>query len=427
MSERRSSARRRVLGLAAAGASAAAAAAWTAQHRRPAAAPPPVKRRSPRRGSTLPDYVIQHDIEADDGGRLHVIERGRGPVVMLLHGFMLSSELWTHQLRDLAENHRVIAPDLRGHGQSVPGSAGFAADVAHALEGPLDTARTDVAMAAAQKGSPAIRRMAADLATVLNALDVEHAVLVGHSMGGMVALQYLRDTPVAERARRVAGMALVSTTAGPFSQMPGLGRMARLAGPVSSRAIHLGERWGVRAATGDVRFWLTRLGFGPDAPARQVRFVEGLHLATPPFHGACTAALAGALRRVGLAGGHGPPRLGGGGLARPPHTAAPRLAHRRGPAPSRADGGAAPLRAHAHARTPPGIRPAPRRVRRQGGLTPALRPGWGTGAPAVPCRRAHPGRRRHRGVHLHALRAGRRAHPGRLRRGRPLGGAHVRG
>jgi 3-oxoadipate enol-lactonase len=137
-------------------------------------------------------------------------------------------------------------------------------------------------MAAAQKGSPAIRRMAADLGTVLNALDVEHAVLVGHSMGGMVALQYLRDTPVAERTRRVAGMGLVSTTAGPFSHMPGLGGMARLAGPVSSRAIHLGERWGVRAASGDVRFWLTRLGFGPDAPARQVRFVEGLHLATPP-------------------------------------------------------------------------------------------------------------------------------------------------
>jgi pimeloyl-ACP methyl ester carboxylesterase len=272
--------RRRVISLAAAGVSAAAAAAWAAQHRAAARAVAGSEAFA-EEGLTLPDYVMQHDVDADDGGRLHVIERGSGPAIVLLHGFMLSSELWAHQLRDLGGSHRVVAPDLRGHGHSVPGTSGFAADAAAAHEGPLDTVRTDAAMALAQRGSPAIRRMAADLDTVLRALDIEHALLVGHSMGGMVALQYMCDTPKAERARRVTAVALVSTTAGPFSRMPGFGGMARLAGPVSSRAIHLGERWGVRAASGDVRFWLTRLGFGPDAPARQVRFVERLHAATP--------------------------------------------------------------------------------------------------------------------------------------------------
>jgi pimeloyl-ACP methyl ester carboxylesterase len=195
---------------------------------------------------------------------------------------MLSSELWAHQLRDLAENHRVIVPDLRGHGRSVPGRAGFAVTPTQAQEGTVDTARTDVRMAVAQKGSPGIRRMAADLGTVLRALDVEHAVVVGHSMGGMVALQYVHDTPEEELHRRVAGLALVSTTGGPFSRLPGFGGMARLAGPLSSRAIHLGERRLLRTvASGDVRFWLTRMGFGPDAPAQQVRFAESLHLATP--------------------------------------------------------------------------------------------------------------------------------------------------
>ena len=45
----------------------------------------------------------------------------------------------------------------------------------------------------------------------------------------------------------------------------------------------LADRWAVRTiASQDVRWWLTRLGFGADAPPPQVRFVEGLHLATPP-------------------------------------------------------------------------------------------------------------------------------------------------
>jgi len=268
---------RLVKGLAA-GAGAALAAGWATQHRlvaRTHATPDDLA----DEGLTLPDGVVHHDIEVDDGGRIHVMERGRGPALVLLHGFMLSAELWVHQLRDLADGHRVIAVDLRGHGRSVPGTSGFSPAGTPDSE---DSLRGEARMAAAQQGSPAIRRMAQDVHAVLRALDVEHAVVVGHSMGGMVALQLVHDTPAEELHRRVRGLVLVSTTGGPFTRLPGFGGVARVAGPVSARAVSLADRWGVRhVASEDLRWWLTRLGFGADAPPPQVRFVEGLHMATP--------------------------------------------------------------------------------------------------------------------------------------------------
>jgi pimeloyl-ACP methyl ester carboxylesterase len=246
---------------------AAAAAGWAAQHRA-------VARRQPSDEEVaaeelaLPEH-LHHSIEVDDGGRIHAIERGHGPPLVLLHGFMLDASAWVHQLHDLSERHRVIAVDMRGHGQSTLGAAGF-----NAAPG-ADAALADLS-------APGVRRMAADVETVLGALDVERCTLVGHSMGGMVALQLANGGSTDDFRRRVSGMALVSTTAGPFTHLPGMGGMSRVAGPVSARAVHIADRWGVRTvASDDVRWWLTRLAFGADASAAQVRFVERLHMATP--------------------------------------------------------------------------------------------------------------------------------------------------
>ena len=231
-------------------------------------------------GLTVPDDVTHQVIEVDDGGRIHVLERGRGPALVLLHGFMLSGAVWAHQLRDLAETHRVIAIELRGHGRSVPGSSDFA--VAAHGDG-SESVDSGAHTGAAQQGAPAIRRMAMDVAQVLDRLEVERAVVVGHSMGGMVALQLAHDLPAGELHRRVSGLVLVSTTAGPFSRLPGYRGAVRLAGPTSARALGLADRVGVRLAPSqDLRWWLTRVALGPDAPPVQVRFVESLHMATPP-------------------------------------------------------------------------------------------------------------------------------------------------
>jgi len=278
MSDKRPLTRSRLVRGAAAGAGAALAVGWAAQHRlvaRTRSTPQDIE----AEGLTVPPDCVQHVVEVDDGGRIHVVERGQGPAVVLLHGYMLSGALWAHQLRDLAEHHRVIVPDLRGHGSSVPGTSGFSSVAA---PGPVAELRADARMAAAQEGSPGVRRLAVDVRAVLDTLEVEHALVVGHSMGGMVALQLVHDMGREELHRRVAGLALVSTTAGPFTRLPGLGGMARVARPVSARAVSLADRLGVSAlGSQDLRWWLTRLGFGADAPPAQVRFVEGLHLATP--------------------------------------------------------------------------------------------------------------------------------------------------
>ncbi len=244
--------RGRVVALGAGAATVAGVAGWALQHRAVSRSSATAEEMTAE-GLTLPDDLRHHFVDVEDGGRIHVVERGQGPPLVLLHGIMLSSALWVHQLRELADHHRVIAIDLRGHGQSLPGSAGTG-----------------------------IELLASDTATVLRTLGIEHAVVVGHSMGGMVALQMALDLPLAERRRRLAGIVLTSTTAGPFATVPGFTGVVRLTGPVTARALLLGERFGAKALPSrDLRWWLTRLGFGADAPAAQVRFVEAMHRGTP--------------------------------------------------------------------------------------------------------------------------------------------------
>src|SRR6516162_5000539 len=62
---------------------------------------------------------ITHRMIGTNGIRLHVAEQGRGPLVILCHGFPECWYSWRHQLRALAEaGFRAVAPDLRGYGRS---------------------------------------------------------------------------------------------------------------------------------------------------------------------------------------------------------------------------------------------------------------------------------------------------------------------
>jgi len=250
------SAPRRVGGAVALGLGAAGAAAWVLQHRA-------VGRAQVTNGEVaeeelaLPGGLVHHFVDVPDGGRLHAIERGEGRPLVLLHGLMLSSALWVHQLRDLADRHRVITVDLSGHGQSLLGTEGLTHDAAPAS---------------------ALPRLAADVWAVLEALDVRDALLVGHSMGGMTALQLAVDTPPARLARRVSGLALVSTTAGPFVGSRRFRGVSRRLSAAMARAVLAADGRGVHSLPSrDLRWWVSRLGFGPDAPAAQVTFVEGMH------------------------------------------------------------------------------------------------------------------------------------------------------
>jgi 3-oxoadipate enol-lactonase len=126
---------------------------------------------------------------AVNGVSLAVEVRGDGPAVLFIHGYPLDHTIWTHQVAAL-EGWCRIAPDLRGMGQS------DAPDLGYSME-----------------------TYAADLAELLDRLGAHDVVLVGLSMGGYVAFEFLRRW-----RERVRGLVLVDTRA--EADTPE-GRMAR--------------------------------------------------------------------------------------------------------------------------------------------------------------------------------------------------------
>src|ERR1700681_261915 len=114
-----------------------------------------------------------------DGRRIGYDDSGgAGVPVVLLHGFPLDRTVWNEQLAAVAAaGARVIRVDLRGCGESEPSD-----------------------------GPALMEALAGDVAGVLDALQVERAALVGHSIGGYVALAFFRMYE-----ERVAGLALVAS------------------------------------------------------------------------------------------------------------------------------------------------------------------------------------------------------------------------
>jgi pimeloyl-ACP methyl ester carboxylesterase len=106
------------------------------------------------------------------GHDLQYLDVGSGPVLLFVHGLLGSHEQWVHLVDDLARDHRVIAPDLFGHGAS-----------------------------AKPMGDYSLGAHAASLRDLLDHLGVRSATLVGHSLGGGIVLQLAYLFP--ERAERL--------------------------------------------------------------------------------------------------------------------------------------------------------------------------------------------------------------------------------
>lgn len=122
---------------------------------------------------------------------LYWTEQGAGPPMLILHGLYGSGRNWSRHVRWLAEQWRVITPDLRNHGRSP-----------HAE--PMDY--------------PA---MAEDVLRLMDTADCAQAVLLGHSMGGKVAMNLALRWP--ERVR-----ALVAVDIAPVDYGNGDGEHARI-------------------------------------------------------------------------------------------------------------------------------------------------------------------------------------------------------
>ncbi|MET8043391.1 alpha/beta hydrolase [Micromonospora sp. NPDC005215] len=107
-----------------------------------------------------------------DGVTLAAAVGGSGPPIVLLHGFPQTHLMWRHVAADLAADHTVICPDLRGYGDS---------------DKPVDADGTGYAK----------RTMAADVVALAGALGHERFALAGHDRGALVAFRAGLDHPAA--------------------------------------------------------------------------------------------------------------------------------------------------------------------------------------------------------------------------------------
>ncbi|HEX8074134.1 MAG TPA: alpha/beta fold hydrolase [Thermoleophilaceae bacterium] len=140
----------------------------TAPKRRTAPKPKP----KPRARSLHAAPAIERVEVALHGHRVNFNIAGDGPPVVLIHGVAGRAAQWDQAMVQLADTHTVIAPDLLGHGES-----------------------------AKPRGDYSLGAFAAGVRDLLVGLDMESATVVGHSLGGGIAMQFAYQFP--ERCQRL--------------------------------------------------------------------------------------------------------------------------------------------------------------------------------------------------------------------------------
>ena len=140
-------------------------------------------------------------------GRMHYVDEGAGPAVVLVHGTPTWSFEWRHVIRALAPHFRCIAPDHLGFGLS---------------ERPLDAPYTP-------------EWHAANFAELVERLGLPPFTLVVHDFGGPIALPYALDRP-----ERVPRIVVVNSWMWSFADDPDMRRKAAIAGSAFSRFLY---RW----------------------------------------------------------------------------------------------------------------------------------------------------------------------------------------
>ncbi|MFC2060404.1 alpha/beta fold hydrolase [Chloroflexota bacterium] len=113
---------------------------------------------------------------------------GQGEAVVLIHGYTGSNQDWKNQIPLLLPKYKVMAPDQRGHGKS----AAPATPEEYSMEIFVD-----------------------DVVSLLNMLDIKKCCLIGHSLGGFIALAFALEHPEMLRA-----LVLVDTSSGQLARDP---------------------------------------------------------------------------------------------------------------------------------------------------------------------------------------------------------------
>ena len=173
------------------------------------------------------------------GERIHYLERGEGPALLLIHGLGSSMRSFTHSVLDrLAGDFRVVVMERPGSGEST--------------RAPRACAR--------------VRTQAETVSAFIRAVGLERPVLVGHSMGGAVALAVALEHP-----EQVSGLALVAPLANAQEDVPPVFKGLI----ITSRALRKLTAWTVATPASILRrAKVLDTLFGPDAVPRDYA-VEG--------------------------------------------------------------------------------------------------------------------------------------------------------
>jgi pimeloyl-ACP methyl ester carboxylesterase len=137
---------------------------------------------APAQVAPFPSNFHTERVQAKDA-TIHVRVGGKGPAVVLLHGFGETGDMWSPMAADLMRDHTVIVPDLRGLGLSSKPAGGFDK-----------------------------KTQAGDVAAVLDQLNIQQADLVTHDIGNMVGYAFAAQHP-----QRVRKFALID------APLPGIG------------------------------------------------------------------------------------------------------------------------------------------------------------------------------------------------------------
>jgi pimeloyl-ACP methyl ester carboxylesterase len=166
--------------------------------------------------------------------KIDVNVEGSGPPVVFIHGWAASQRFWKHQVPFFARKYQTVTYDLRGHGDSKKPKKGY--DVSDHVD---------------------------DLHEVITGLGLKRPILVGHSFGGMIALQYTLDHP-----DDVHGLVLVGTSLRPVSSG---GRSWYMS--IFKLILRISRSWAGSMTRGRL--------FGPDVDPELVRWVNEDSLRTP--------------------------------------------------------------------------------------------------------------------------------------------------
>lgn len=200
---------------------------------------------------SVPEDPVHHTLATHDGGELHVVEVGSGRPVVLLHGVTLQWWVWSAVMTLLRDRYRVIATDMRGHGQSRAGTDGVS----------LEAASDDIAL-------------------LLTELDLRDAILVGHSMGGMALGHFVRRHSDV-LAQRVDALFFVATAANAMTKSFSHGNLKTAYGVVGRLLVAGLRKPSPRYPWHDnnVSAVLLRTAFGPAATGEMIEAVREMSAA----------------------------------------------------------------------------------------------------------------------------------------------------